>query len=37
MVDGKFVLRDRKAVTIDERKLLKKVEESAADLMSKAR
>ncbi len=37
MVDGKFILRDRKAVTIDERKLLKKAEESAADLMSKAR
>jgi len=37
MVDGKFVLRDRKAVIADERKLLKKAEESAADLMSKAR
>jgi len=37
MVDGKFVLRDRKAATIDEKKLLKKAEESAIDLMSKAR
>ncbi len=37
MVDGKFVLRNRKAVTVDETKLLRKAEEAASGLMSKAR
>lgn len=37
MVDGRFIIRDRKAVTVDEAKLLKKAEEAAVGLMSKAR
>jgi len=37
IVEGKFVLRDRKAVTVDETKLLRMAEEAASGLMAKAR
>lgn len=37
IVEGKFVIRDRKAVTVDEAKLLNRAEEAVAGLMSKAR
>lgn len=37
MVEGKFIIRDRKAVTVDEAKLLNRAEEAVAGLMSKAR
>jgi len=37
MVEGRFVIRGRKAVTVDEQALLKKAEDAAASLMAKAR
>jgi 5-methylthioadenosine/S-adenosylhomocysteine deaminase len=37
MVEGKFIIRDWKATTVDEKKLLRKAEEAAAGLMAKAR
>lgn len=37
MVDGRFVIRDRKAVTVDESKILSRAEAAYAELMAKAR
>ena len=37
IVDGKIVLRDRKIVTMDEGKFLKKAEAAAAELMARSR